>query len=89
MQDGVDRALGGNPEIAIQPSNQKLADLAGTPMRLLALAANDQALDLLRQLIGKADRPAGTIAERFQALVLVPIENFVGMAKEPAVPMTT
>ena len=53
MAHGMDRALGRNAHIAIQPPDQKLADLAGAPMRLVALEADDQALDLSRQLVGQ------------------------------------
>jgi hypothetical protein len=53
VEHGMDRALGRNAHIAIQPPDQKLADLAGTPMRLVALEADDRALDLSRQLVGQ------------------------------------
>jgi hypothetical protein len=48
VERGMDRTLRRNAHIAIQPPDQKLADLAGTPMRLVALEADDRALDLGR-----------------------------------------
>ena len=51
----MDRALGRNAEIAVQSADQQLADLAGTPMGLVALGRDDQALDLPRQLVGVAN----------------------------------
>jgi hypothetical protein len=46
VEHGVDRALGRNAQIAVQPPDQKLADLARAPMRLVPLEGNDQALNL-------------------------------------------
>jgi hypothetical protein len=48
IEDRMDGAFGGNPDVPIEPSDQKLADLARPPMRLLGLQAYNQALDLLR-----------------------------------------
>ena len=36
-QDRMDRALGGDAKVAVEPANQQLANLAGAPMRLLLL----------------------------------------------------
>jgi hypothetical protein len=33
MQNGVDRTLGGNPDVSRKPPQQELADLASTPVR--------------------------------------------------------
>jgi hypothetical protein len=35
------------------PSDQQLADFARGPMQLVALQRDDQALDFMRQLVGK------------------------------------
>jgi len=43
----------------------------------IAFEADDQALDLRRQLVGVAHRPAGTVAERLQPVVLIAVENLV------------
>src|SRR5258707_5964957 len=50
IEDRMDRAPGRNPDVAVEPPDQELADLAGAPMRLLAFEPHDQALDWLRQL---------------------------------------
>src|SRR5450631_591712 len=42
----MDGAFGRNPDIAIEPPHQELADLARAPVRLLGLEADDQALQL-------------------------------------------
>jgi hypothetical protein len=55
MQDRVDGALGRDAQVPVEPAYQELADLARTPMRLLALEPDDQALDLVRQLVGIAN----------------------------------
>ena len=72
LAQGVDRALGRNPPVAVQPPDQQLADLARVPMRLVALEADDQALDLRRQLIGVAHWPARAVAERLEPVPPVP-----------------
>ena len=57
VENSVDRTLGRNPEIAVEPPDQKLADLARAPMSLLALEADNEALNLLRELVGVAHWP--------------------------------
>jgi hypothetical protein len=52
IEHGVDGAAGGNPDLAGQPPHQKFANLARAPVRLLALEADDQGLDLRGQLVG-------------------------------------
>jgi len=37
IEDGVDGALGGDAEIAGQPTDEQLADFAGTPVGLAGL----------------------------------------------------
>ena len=54
VEHGVDRALVGNAQVAVQPPDQKLADLARPPMRLVPLEGDDQALNLGPQLVGVA-----------------------------------
>ena len=51
VEHGMDCALGRNADVAVQSADQELADLAGTPMGLVALGRDDQALDLPRQLV--------------------------------------
>jgi hypothetical protein len=57
IEDGMDGAFGRNPDIAVEPPDQQLSDLAGAPVRLLGLEPDNQALDLLGQLIGVTDWP--------------------------------
>jgi len=57
-------------------------------MRFLALAADNQALDLRRQLIGIAHRSPAAVDQRFETTLLVPMEDLIasltGDAKLPA-----
>ena len=52
MLSKMDGAFGRNPDIAVKPSDQQFPDLARAPVRLLGLEADNQALDLRRQLVG-------------------------------------
>ena len=88
IEHRMDGALGGNPDIAVEPPDQQFADLAGAPVRLLALQPDNQALDLLRELVGVAHRPPGAVAQGLKPVLLVAIENLVaglaGYAELPA-----
>ena len=87
IEHRMDGALGRNPDIAVEPPDQEFADLARAPMRLLALEADDQALDLLRQLIGIAHRPARPVVQGRKPMLLVAIENLVaGLAGHAEIP---
>src|SRR5260221_12967557 len=56
-------------------------------LRLVALKTYDQPLDLLRQLIGVAHRPARSIAQGREPVLLVAIEYFVaGLARYAEIP---
>jgi hypothetical protein len=50
----------------------RLADLASAPMRLVVLEGQDQAFDLLRELVGIAHRPPRTVVEGLEAMLLAP-----------------
>ena len=83
VQHSVDRALGRNPEIAGQPSQKQFADLAGAPMRLVPLGRDDQALELSRQLVGEAHRPARPVGQGLEPMLLVALEDLVaGLARD-------
>lgn len=83
----MDRAVGGDAEIAIELTQQQLADLARAPMGLFALAAQDEAFDLLGQLVGVAHRPPRAVGERLEAVLLVAIEDFVArLARDAELP---
>ena len=78
----MDRALGRNTDVAVQSADQELTDLAGTPVGLVALGRDDQALDLPRQLVGVANRPARTVGQGLEAVFLVALEDLVaGLAR--------
>src|SRR5689334_7976139 len=77
VENRMDGALGRNPDVTVEPANQTHADLTSAPVRLLAFEADDQALELLRQLVGVADRPPRTVAQRLKPMFLVAIENLV------------
>ena len=52
-------------------------------MRLIAFERDDQALDLRRQLVGVAQRPARAVAQRLEPVLLVAIEDLVaGLARD-------
>src|SRR5690349_10377156 len=77
IEHRMDGAFGGNPDIAIEPPDQQLADFARAPVRLLGFEADNQALDLLRELIGIAHWPPGAVAQRLKPVFPVAIENLV------------
>jgi hypothetical protein len=87
VQHGVDGALGRNAHVLVQATDQELANLARTPMWLFALEANDEALDLRRQLVGIAYWPPTAIAQRFEPTFLISIEDLVaGLARDAELP---
>jgi len=87
VEDGVNGALGRDPDIPVQPPDQEFADLARSPMRLLVLGLNDQGLDLRGQLICIAHRAPGSVTQRLQAVLLVPIKDLVaGLAGNAELP---
>src|SRR5215467_12984343 len=77
IENGMDGAFGGNSHIAGQAANQQLADFARSPMRFVALELNDQALDLMRQLIGVADRAPGAVGQGLEPVVFIALEDLV------------
>src|SRR3954469_21253059 len=60
-----------------QSPQQALADLPGTPVRLLALGCHDCRFNLLGQLVGVPEWPASPIAEPFQTTLFIPLEDLV------------
>jgi hypothetical protein len=81
-EHGVDHALGRNADVAVQSADQELADLAGTPMRLVTLGCDDQALNLARRLVGVANRPARTVGQGLETVFLIALEDLVaGLAR--------
>jgi hypothetical protein len=83
VEHGVDGALGRHAKVAVEPAHQEFADLARTPVRLAALAFDDQGLDLRRQLVGIADRAPRAVTQGFQPVLLVATEDLVaGLARD-------
>jgi hypothetical protein len=54
IEHRMNGAPGGNPDVAVEPAHQQFADLAGAPVRLLALQPDDQGLELLREPFGSS-----------------------------------
>jgi hypothetical protein len=74
-------------DIAGELADKQFPDLPGTPVRLVALALNDQALHLPGQLVGVAHRPPRAIGKRLEPFMLVAIEDLVaGLAGNPELP---
>src|SRR5690606_20158649 len=87
IEHGMNRARGGDADIAGQSSDQQLADLAGAPIRLVFLESYNRILDLLGELVGIAHRAPRAIGERLEPVLLVTIENFVaGLSGYPERP---
>ena len=61
----MDGALGWHADVAGEPLDQKLPDLARAPVGFFALDPHDQRLDLAWQLVGIAPRPPRPVTERF------------------------
>src|SRR5271154_1754425 len=84
IQDGVNGAAGRHLHFARQSSEEALPDLAGAPVRFLALGRYDGRFDLLGQLVGIAVRAPGTIREPLQPAFLIAVDNLVsGLARDP------
>jgi len=61
IEDGMDGAFCGEADIAGQAAQEQLPDFPGAPVWLVALEADDQGLDLDRELVGVVDGSAGPI----------------------------
>jgi hypothetical protein len=77
IQDGVNRAAGGNLDFMRQSPHQAFTDLAGAPVRLLALGGHNGGFHLLWQLVGIAMRAPRSIREPLQSTVLIAIQDLV------------
>src|SRR6202790_2498086 len=87
IENRMDGAFGRNPDIPVDPRDQELADRARSPVRCLGLAPDDQAFNLLPQLIRIAHRPPGAIAQALKTRLLVAVENPVaGLAGYAEIP---
>src|SRR6516164_111659 len=80
IENGMNGALRWHPDVAVQSANQKLTDFARSPMRLVAFGVDNEAFELLRQLVGIPQ----TIVQGLEPVLLVTIEDFVaGLARDP------
>src|SRR4029077_6146059 len=77
IEHGMNGALGRHSDVAVKPPDQQLPDFARAPMRLVALQVDDQALDLLRQLVGIAPRPSRAVGQSDQTMLPVPAVDLV------------
>ena len=83
----MDGASGRDADVAVQPSDQQFADLACAPMRLVLFETDDEALDLRRQLVGIAHRPARSVRQGLEAMLLIAVEDFVaGLPRDAELP---
>ena len=82
--DGADRRRLDHRELA----DQLVADLRGSPGRIVTLDAQNAALDLEGQLVGVPIRPPASVGEGIEAAFLVAVEELVARdaryAKLPA-----
>src|SRR5271166_3601845 len=87
IEHSVDGAFGGNPDIAGQAADQKLANFACAPMRFVAFEVDDQAFDLRRELVGVAHGPARTIGEGLQPMFVIAVKDLItGLAGYAEIP---
>src|ERR1700749_2268123 len=87
IEHGMNGAFGRNPDIACQPPEQELADLACAPMRLFPFEGDNQALDLLGQWVGITHWSPRAIAESLTTMLPVAVENLVaGFTRYPELP---
>lgn len=80
---GVHGAGGGDARVAGEPAHEELADLAGAPMRFLALAGDDEAFDRVRELVGITDGTAGAVGGGDRTDLPVALEQLVaGLSRD-------
>src|ERR1700722_11255692 len=83
IQDGVNSAASWDFHFARQSSKEALPDLAGAPVRFLALGRYDGRCNLLGQLVVISVGAPGPIREPLQSAFLIPVEDLVaGFARD-------
>src|ERR1700730_13619523 len=83
IEDGVNGAASRDLHLARQSSEEALPDLAGAPVRFLALGRYDGCFDLLGQLVGITVGAPGTIREPLQSAFLIAVDDLVaGLARD-------
>src|SRR5262245_62373862 len=87
IENRMDGAFGRHPDVAGEAPDQELADLARAPVRLLGLEADDQALELLRQLVGIAHGSPRPVGQGLKPMLLVAVEYLVaGLPGDTEIP---
>src|SRR3981081_4955292 len=77
VEYGMNRTGCRNLDGVWQLEQRAAADFLCTPIWLVALGGYDGRFDLLRQLVGVAERPPRAIGEALKAALLVSLEDFV------------
>src|SRR5271155_4124077 len=77
IQDGMNGAASWDFHFRGQSSKEALPDLAGAPVRFLALGRYDGRFDLLGQLVGIAVGAPGPIREPLQSAFLIALKDLV------------
>jgi hypothetical protein len=77
IEHSMDRALGGNADVTGEALDQELADFARAPVGALTLGSDDQAFNLEGQLVGIAPRPPRAVAQGFEPVLVVAIEDLL------------
>src|SRR5277367_1283126 len=90
IQDGMNGTASRHFHFARQASEEALPDLAGAPVRFLALGRYDGRFDLLGQLVGVSSGAPGTIRQPLQSALRIALEDLVpSLARDPKLPAQT
>src|SRR5437868_9059245 len=86
IEHRMDGALGRDGNSG-ESAQQALANLAGTPARVLALHVQDEVFHLEGKLMGIAVGPSAAVRQPLHPTLLVATEDFVaGLARDPKLP---
>src|SRR5262252_5301012 len=86
IEHGMDGALGRDGD-AGESAEQTLADLAGTPTRVLALHVQDEVFHLEGELVSVVMGAATPVGQPLHAAILVAIEDLVArLTGDPELP---
>src|SRR3546814_2733430 len=77
VEHGMDGAFCRDPYVAVEPSDEELADLARAPVWFALLGLDNQPLDLFGELVGIAHRAPRPIRKRDRPYLLISVEDFV------------
>src|SRR5580704_918803 len=77
IEDGMNGAAGWHFHFTRQSSKEALPDLAGAPVRFLALGGDDGRFELLGQLVCISVGAPGTIREPLQSAFLITLKDLV------------